>query len=88
MGRRCQFIFSYNKHGDEITEEVCVCRRTVRVCRIMDEGEDVELGTSVSLSAPSKPRQNTNMESYDNGEAVSRRKVHTFYLAEKHRSTR
>jgi hypothetical protein len=71
MRRRGQSIFSYNKHADEITEDACVSKRTL--CRIMDEGEDVELGSSVSLSTPSKPRQNNNKDSYDNGEAVLRR---------------
>jgi hypothetical protein len=72
MGRRGQPILSYSKHADEINEEVCVSRRTL--CRIMDESKVMQLGTSVSLSTLSKPRQNNNKDSDDNGEAVLRRK--------------
>jgi len=76
-----------SKVQKRVAEATPVSRRTL--CRVLKEGENVETGVTIAFSTPRKLRPKvctiSILDNFD--EAVLRRIVHNFYLAEKQRPT-
>jgi len=76
-----------SKVQKRVAKATRVSRRTL--CRVLKEGENVEIGVTMAFSTPRKLRPKVCTKSIiDNfDEAVFRRIVHNFYLIEKQQPT-
>jgi len=76
-----------SKVQKRVAEATRVSRRTL--CRVLNEGENVETGVAMAFSTPHKLRTKvctkSTLDNFD--EAVLRRMVRNFYLTEKQRPT-
>jgi len=81
------FTIPLSKVQKTVAEATRVGRRTL--CRLLKEGENVETGVTMAFSTPRnlRPKACTKRILGNFDEAVLRRIVHNFYLAEKQRPT-
>jgi hypothetical protein len=78
-------IIPLSKVQKTVAAATPVSRRTLRVCRLLKEGENVKTGVTVACWTPLKLRLKACTESTSDNFAVAglRRTVHNFYLTEK-----